>query len=62
MFEDDMINYAEHRIRLDQLMKESQVLLLKKDYYGAYEVALKVIAEAKLYSNAVRHLIKNEYQ
>lgn len=55
-----MIDYALHRIRINQLMKESHDLLLKNNLYEAYEASLKVIAESKLYSNAIKDMIRHD--
>lgn len=57
-----MIDYALHRIKLNQLMKRSQQQLLKNDPYAAYDTALEIMAEAKLYMNAIKEMIRDEQQ
>lgn len=54
-----MIDYALHRIKINQLMKESRDLLLKNNLNEAYETSLKVIAESKLYANAIKDMIRH---
>lgn len=55
-----MIDYALHRIRIEQLMKVSRQHLLKNEYHEAYETALQVMAESKLYANAIKSMIRDE--
>ncbi len=59
-FEEIMIDYALHRIKINQLMKESQKHLLKNEFNDAYETALQVLAESKLYANAIKSMIRDE--
>lgn len=55
-----MIDYALHRIKINQLMKESQKQLLKNQLEDALETALQVMVESKLYVNAIKSMIKDE--
>ena len=54
-----MIDYAIHRIMIEQLMRQSQKQLLVHNYEDALETTLKIISEAKLYYNAVKELNKH---
>ena len=55
-----MVDYALHRIKINQLMKESQKQLLKNQLEDALETALQVMVESKLYVNAIKSMIKDE--
>jgi hypothetical protein len=55
-----MIDYALHRIRIEQLMKVSRQHLIKNEYHDAYEIALHLMAETKLYANAIKSMIRDE--
>ncbi len=57
-----MIDYALHRIRIEQLMRVSRQHLIKNEYHDAYEVVLQIMAETKLYANAVKSMIKDNEQ
>jgi hypothetical protein len=48
----EMIDYALHRILIEQYIKTSQKQALTHDYDGAAETMLKIVAEAKLAYNA----------
>lgn len=53
-----MIDYAQHFIRVNQLMQETQKELLKNNFYEAYEIALQAMVEQKLFTNAVKSMIR----
>ena len=54
-----MVDYALHRIRIEQLMRQSQKELLVNNYDDALETILKQMGETKLYLNAVREAKDN---
>lgn len=54
-----MIDYALHRIKIEQLMKQSQKELLVHNYDDALETILKQMGETKLFYNAVKELKAN---
>ena len=54
-----MVDYALHRIRIEQLMRQSQKELLMHNYDDVLETILKQMGETKLYLNAVREAKDN---
>ena len=54
-----MVDYALHRIRIEQLMRQSQKELLVHNFDDALETILKQMGETKLYLNAVREAKEN---
>jgi hypothetical protein len=54
-----MVDYALHRIRIEQLMRQSQKELLVHNFDDALETILKQMGETKLYLNAVREAKDN---
>jgi hypothetical protein len=53
-----MIDYAQHLIKINQLMQESQKELLKNNFHEAYEIALQAMVEHKLFANSIRYMIR----
>ena len=51
----EMIDYAPHFEELKKLLREAHDLVNDHKYKEAEETALKLLVEAKLFLNAIRH-------
>jgi hypothetical protein len=55
-----MIDYAEHQIKIKQIIQESNKELLKNNFHEAHEIAMSLIVEAKLYANSIKYMIRDD--
>ena len=51
----EMIDYAPHFEELKKLLREAHDLVNDHKYKEAEEIALKLLVEAKLFLNVIRH-------
>ena len=51
-----MIDYAQHLIRLEKLVKEASDLCLDKEYMAAWNKALDIMTEGRLLSHTLTEM------
>lgn len=54
--EDGLIDYAQHLIRIEKLMRTCHELCLKQNYVDAFNEAMHIAAEAKLLATTLKDM------